>query len=144
MIEALYLALLLIKKFEGCRLKAYQDIVGIWTIGYGETLGVVEGMVWTQEQAESVLKQRVGYFLLTVIKNCPQLHLEPPSRIAACTSLAYNIGIGAFRASSVCRYTKLQEFDKAGVSILLWDKAGGRRRKGLTIRRKLEKVQYDY
>ena len=29
----------LIAKFEGCRLKAYQDIVGVWTIGFGETLG---------------------------------------------------------------------------------------------------------
>ena len=27
----------LIKKFEGCRLTAYQDAVGVWTIGYGTT-----------------------------------------------------------------------------------------------------------
>ena len=33
----------LIKKFEGIELQAYQDSVGVWTIGYGHTKGVKEG-----------------------------------------------------------------------------------------------------
>jgi lysozyme len=141
--EALNLAILLIKRFEGCRLTSYKDIVGVWTIGYGETLGVTEGITWTQEQAEWVLKQRIGYFLLLTLKNCPQLHLEPSERIAACVSLAYNIGIGAFRASSVSRYTIRREYVNGGKSFLLWNKAGGRIIAGLTRRRELEKIKYD-
>ena len=39
----------LIKKFEGCRLKAYQDSVNVWTIGYGHTKGVYDGMTITQD-----------------------------------------------------------------------------------------------
>jgi GH24 family phage-related lysozyme (muramidase) len=51
----------LVKEFEGCKLEAYQDIVGVWTIGYGTTegagLGVVPkaGMKITQEEAEREL-----------------------------------------------------------------------------------------
>jgi lysozyme len=77
------------------------------------------------------------------LKNCPQLHLEPPKRIAACVSLSYNIGIGAFRASSVKRYTQRRDYGNGGRSILLWNKAGGRIVKGLDNRRKVEKIKYD-
>jgi lysozyme len=141
---ALAITIKLLKHFEGCKLKAYKDIVGIWTIGYGETLNVVEGMVWTQEKADSELSKRALYFLTIALKKCPQLFLEPPERVAACVSLAYNIGLGAFGASSVKRYTMRQEFERAAVSILLWNKAGGRVVNGLTIRRKLEKIQYEF
>ena len=141
--NALQYLIIFLKQFEGCRLKAYQDIVGVWTIGYGETLGIKEGMVWTQEEAERHLTIRAGYFLQQVYLKCPQLLLEPPRRVAACVSLAYNIGLGAFGASSVCRYTKLRQYEKAANSFLLWDKAGGRKIRGLTIRRMLEKKEYE-
>ena len=45
----------LIKKFEGCELDAYQDAVGIWTIGYGHIKGVKEGMSITRPEAEEML-----------------------------------------------------------------------------------------
>lgn len=131
-----------IKSFEGFSSKSYKDIAGIWTIGYGETLGVVEGMVWTEEEATERLNIRLAYFLKGVYLKCPQLFLEPPERVAACISLAYNIGLGAFGASSVCRYTKLREYDKAAKSFLLWNKAGGRAVKGLTLRRIKESRLY--
>lgn len=30
----------LVKEFEGCKLTAYRDEVGVWTIGYGITNAV--------------------------------------------------------------------------------------------------------
>ena len=108
--DTLELALEMIKRFEGCRLRAYEDVVGIWTIGWGETLGVTAGIVWTQEHADAVLRRRVAQFMLATLARCPALHLEPPSRVAACVSLAYNIGVGAFGASSVSRLTMRQDF----------------------------------
>lgn len=137
--NALDLALPLIKRFEGCRLRAYPDMVGVWTIGWGETLGVREGLVWTQQHADAVLERRVGQFMAAVLVRCPQLHLEPPERLAACTSLAYNIGVGAFGASTVCRKTKDRDFAGAADSFLLWNKAGGRRVAGLVRRREAER-----
>src|SRR5438270_11416483 len=49
--------LAMIKSFEGLRLDAYRDPVGIWTIGYGHTLGVQPGMTLTEPQATDFLRQ---------------------------------------------------------------------------------------
>jgi lysozyme len=138
---ALEIAITLIKRFEGCRLHAYRDIVGVWTIGWGETLGVGPGMVWTQDYADSRLRLRVKSFMLAVLKECPGLVLEQ-NKLAACTCLAYNIGMGGFRASSVKRLTNRKEWARAGQSFLLWNKAGGKVVNGLTRRRASERVRY--
>ena len=153
----LALALASIKQGEGCRLKAYPDPVwnGIkrtpenyvywgkpWTIGWGETLGITEGMEWTQQKADTVLQGRVAAFMVGVLARCPQLHLEPPGRLAACTSLAYNIGLGAFFASSVRSRTMRCEFDTAADAFLLWNKAGGKVMRGLILRRQRERGIY--
>jgi lysozyme len=155
--EALDLIIQSVKTHEGCVLIAYPDPVwkGIkrtpanwnewgkpWTIGWGETLGIKEGMVWTQEQADDRLKQRVGQFLMAVYRKCPALFLEAPERAAACTSLAYNIGVGAFGVSSVCRNTMRHEFMAAANAFLLWNKAKGKVLRGLTIRRHEERKLY--
>lgn len=113
-----------------------------WTIGYGETDGVSEGMWLTLDQAETQLERRVGGVLLGVLRACPQLLLEAPERQAACTSLAYNIGVTAFRLSSVCRSTTRREYSAAADKFLLWNKAGGAVMPGLTARRRAERLMY--
>lgn len=113
-----------------------------WTIGYGETHGITEGMVWTQEEAELRLRYRLAQFLVATYQHCPALLLLEPERATACTSLAYNIGVGAFGASSVCRHTTRHEFESAAKSFLLWNKAGGAVMAGLTKRRKVESSIY--
>ena len=56
----------LIKQFEGCRLKAYKCPAGVWTIGYGHTKGVTEGMTITEEEAEDLLKKDIVNFEINV------------------------------------------------------------------------------
>ena len=56
----------LIKSFEGCHLTAYRCPAGVWTIGYGHTAGVYEGMVITQEQADKFLFEDVQRFVNAV------------------------------------------------------------------------------
>ena len=119
---AIQILIALLKLFEGCKLTAYQDGSGIWTIGYGETLGVTEGMVWTQDQADQRLATRAATFLQGVIEKCPKLATEPPSRQAACASLSYEIGINGFAGSTVCRDTQAALYDSAADAFLLWDK----------------------
>lgn len=140
--EAIKLALPLIKKWEGLRLEAYLDAVGIPTIGYGETQGVKMGDVWTQEQAEIRLTTRVVGFMTGVLKACPQLWMEPANRAAACTVLAYNIGSTGFASSTVCRKTMAQDYAAAADAFLMWNKAGGKVLNGLTNRRKEERLLY--
>lgn len=131
-----------LKKYEGFRANAYKCPAGIWTIGYGETLGVKEGMVWTEEYASERLKVRVKGFLLSVLKDCPQLVLEPPGRIVACTSLAYNIGTAAWKVCSVNRRTREKNYQTAADAFLMWNKAKGKVLKGLTNRRIEERKMY--
>lgn len=53
--------LVAINKSEGCKLKAYRDIKGVWTIGWGQTgEGIKEGVEWTQEQADAARDTRSG------------------------------------------------------------------------------------
>ncbi|WP_302622910.1 lysozyme [uncultured Clostridium sp.] len=54
----------LIKSFEGCRLSSYKCPSNKWTIGYGHTQGVCEGMVITQEQADKFLFEDVQRFVV--------------------------------------------------------------------------------
>jgi lysozyme len=139
---ALDLAMELVRRFEGCRLRAYRDVAGVWTIGWGETAGVRAGMTWTQAQADAILRRRVAHFMLGVLRRCPALHAAGPERLAACTSLAYNIGLGAFGASSVCRKAGRGDHRGAADSFLLWNKAGGRVWRGLVRRREAERALY--
>lgn len=136
--EALGLLVTMLQGFEGCRLTAYRDIVGVWTIGYGETLGIGPGMRWTQDEADSRLRLRAAQFLLGVGKACPVL-TRHPKRWAAAACLAYNIGLNAFKVSSVCRLAMRGEWGRAADSFLLWNKAGGKVVNGLTRRRKMER-----
>lgn len=132
----------IIKRFEGVKLRAYRCPAGVLTIGYGNTVGVTEGMVWSQEQANACLRKQVAQFMLAVLKRCPQLHLEPKELLIACTSLAYNIGVGAFAASSVCRKTRYREFVDAALAFMNWRFIHGVESRGLKNRRTVEKTTY--
>ena len=58
----------LIKKFEGCELEAYKCAAGVWTIGYGSTHDITEGMSISQERADMLLLEDVEKFEQAVSK----------------------------------------------------------------------------
>lgn len=133
----------LIKSFEGyhTRLKdgscaAYLCPAGVATIGYGCTVGVKLGMVWTEQQAEDALAKEVSRFedavnrLVTVPIN--------QNEFDALVSFAYNCGEGALAKSSILR--RLNKGDRKGAAqaFHLWNKGGGRILAGLVSRRARE------
>jgi len=136
----------LLKAYMAGRAEIPADLRGLsgkpWTNGYGETEGVNEGDVWTPEYAELRLRHKLVLFLAKVYAKCPALHLLETERAAACTSLAYNIGLGAFGVSSVARFTTRGQLQAAADAFCLWNKAGGRVLPGLTARRALERLIY--
>lgn len=127
----------LIKKFEGCRLEAYKCPAGIWTIGYGHTKGVKDGMIITQEQAEEFLREDLRIFEQTV-ESCVKVPLSQ-NQFDALVSFCYNCGSGALRTSTLLRLLNEGKYSEAGEQFLRWNKAGGKVLVGLTRRREEER-----
>ena len=133
----------LVKDFEGCKLTAYRDPIGVWTIGYGTTaragLGIIPtaGMTITQAEADQLLADGLNKFA-DQIRPMINAGLND-NQFGACVSLAYNIGAHAFGTSSALKHINAGDYDKAANAILLWNKAGGKVLKGLVRRREAER-----
>lgn len=128
----------LIKRNEGCKLTAYQDVVGVWTIGYGHTGPEVhEDLVWTQEQADKQLSNDL-YKFEKGLHNILDVDLND-NQFSALVSLAYNIGLGNLARSGLLNKVNREDFTGAAESFPLWNKAGGKVDSGLSKRREEEK-----
>lgn len=130
----------LIKEFEGCKLKAYKDSVGVPTIGYGHTRGVKMGDVITQKQADDIFESDINIFAAGVEDLIDNDVTD--NEFAALVSLAFNIGLTNFKRSSLLRLVNHGDFDNAANQFLVWNKAGGRVLPGLTRRRKAERALF--
>ena len=125
--------LALIKKFEGCRLKAYRCSAGVWTIGYGHTAGVKEGDVISQPEADKLLEEDIAKFEDYVSDNVI-VELNQ-GRYDALVAWTFNLGVGNLRSSTMLK--KLNESDYGSVPFEMrrWNKAGGKTLDGLIRRR---------
>ena len=131
----------LIKRWEGLELTAYQDIAGVWTIGYGHTASARPGLVWTEQIAEAALTRD-----LESREDAVARYVTAPltqNRFDALVSLIYNIGVGAFQTSTVRKRINRGDSDAAIAEAWGWfNKAtvGGVKREvaGLTRRRAAE------
>lgn len=122
--------------WEGVEKKAYQDIVGVWTICYGETKGVTPGMVKTQEQCEQSLASELQHYNTQMKKNV-KVPLPEHMEIAY-TSFVWNVGVGAWNSSTLLKLLNQKKYDEACTQLLRWNKAGGKVVKGLVNRREAE------
>lgn len=122
-----------IKKFEACALTAYQDSVGVWTIGYGHTAGVKRGDKITLYQAEQFLKEDLARFEPTA-NRCKMLSTQ--GRYDAVLDFIYNCGPANFNASTLKKYIeggrKTWEIQE---QFLRWVNASGKKLGGLVTRR---------
>ena len=122
-----------IKKFEGVRLTAYQDSVGVWTIGYGHTAGVKKGDKITEYQAEQFLREDLKKFE-AVADKCKRISTQ--GRYDAILDFIYNLGPAKWNSSTLKKYI---EAGKATWEIqeqfLRWVNAGDKKLGGLVTRR---------
>ena len=128
--------LALIREFEGVRLAAYLDSVGVPTIGYGHTKGVQMGDTCSQEQADQWLKEDCAD-----AEDCVNSAVSVPltqCEFDALVSFVFNLGCGAFRKSTLLRKLLDSDYDGAAIEFRKWDKAGGQVLAGLTRRRAAE------
>jgi lysozyme len=132
----------LIKRFEGLRLKAYQDSVGIWTIGYGTTRingSVIQaGMTITEAQAEQYLLSDLNEkFVPSIQRNTRALITQ--SMFDALCCFTYNVGAGNLNKSTLFKDLNASKYLDAASGFMQWTKAGGVELAGLVKRRTAEK-----
>ena len=136
----------LIKEFEGFSSVAYLCSAKKATIGYGNTFWedgtpVKIGDQISKERAEALLKHVVDNFSVAVEVD---IKIEvTQNQFDAMVSLAYNIGLGAFKNSTLLRQLNRGNFVGASQEFLRWDKSNGKPLLGLTRRREREKLLFE-
>ena len=126
----------LIRHFEGKRLKAYLCPARVWTCGYGSTgPDVGPSTVWTDEQAESRMRQDASRFLTGTAKLCPCLSGQ---NLEAIADFAYNLGLARLAGSTLRRRLNAGDIEGAKEELMKWVRGGGRILPGLVARRAAE------
>ena len=134
----------LIKEFEELRLEAYQDVAGVWTIGWGHTgPEVKKGMKISGEQAAQLFDQDLFDHAQPIIEALMRANADTSqAQLDAMVSLAYNIGVNAFLGSTLFNvHCKGMPF-AACEQFLAWKISGGEPRRGLMRRRCREAALY--
>ena len=132
----------LICGFEGLRLKAYDDGVGVWTIGFGTTIypngiRVKKGDICTEAQAKAYMAHDLKKFE-SAVNNAVTVPLNQ-NQFDALVSLAYNIGTNAFKNSTLVKKLNAGDIHGASDQFDVWVNAGCKRMQGLVNRRAKEK-----
>lgn len=128
-----------IMQWEGKRLVAYQDVAGIWTIGYGHTTAagiprVREGMRISDKEAEDILKTDLRKFEDRVSR----LVKVPLTDNQFAVLVSFDFNTGALHKSTLLKKLNAGDYDAAPAELMKWVNAGGKRVQGLVNRRAAE------
>lgn len=144
----------LIKKFEGCKLQAYQDIGGVWTIGYGSTRDVGPGETIDQEEAEHRFFEDLEE-VESLLNQCVPKTLSECA-FSALASFCFNVGFGKKdvkdgflilkngRTSTMMKCILAGDMEGAAAEFPKWDKVSGIPCLGLLSRRMAEQDLFLY
>ena len=126
----------LIKSFEGRRLVAYQDSVGVWTIGYGHTKTAHEGRLIIKSTADRLLAEDLVEFekYIDTLVKVPLTQ----NQFDALVSWTFNLGPGNLKESTMLRKLNYGDYESVPEEMRRWNKAGGEVLEGLVRRREAE------
>lgn len=131
----------LITDIEQLRLTAYRDSAGVWTIGYGHTRWAVEGMQISAAKALEFLAQDVAE-AESAVNRLVSVPLEQ-HQFDALVSFVFNIGVGAFKTSTIRRLiNERADPMRIAAEFLRWVYAKGKKLAGLETRRRKERLLY--
>lgn len=141
--EALAIVMRLCMVFEGLMLRPYLCPAGVPTIGYGTT-HYLDGRAVrlsdppiTREHALHLLRHKIlTEYMPGVLRLCRAV--DTPGRLAALTDFAYNLGLGKLRSSTLLRCVLAGRWDLVPAELRKWVLAGGKRQRGLVLRREAE------
>ena len=127
-------AIAFVGNLEGLRLAAYKDVVGVWTVCYGETKGIKGGMKFTKEQCDVMFIDGLARHEAGMRKCLTFPDQLPEKTYVALLSFTYNVGTGGFCKSTVRRKANAGDLKGACNALMLWVKP-----KAITGRRMKEK-----
>jgi lysozyme len=130
----------LTEQFEGCKLVAYQDSKGVWTIAFGHTRDVHPGMTCTMEQANVWLAQDILWAESEVNKLVKVPVTQP--EFDALVDFTFNCGCGNFDHSTMLKLVNADDMTDAANEFEKWDKCGGQVVAGLLRRRQAEAAEF--
>ena len=128
-----------IKEQEGCRLQAYEDVVGVATIGYGHTPCNMGDEI-TQDEADNMFEDDARQF-----EQCVEQMVEvslTQGQFDALVSFSYNLGCHTLLHSTLLRLLNQEDYNGAAQEFVKWDHAGGREVGGLRRRREAEQEMF--
>ena len=126
----------LIKEFEGCRQVAYQDSVGVWTIGYGHTKDVYEGQLVIKKTCETMLAEDLEEFE-NYVESYVKVELSQ-NQFDALVAWTFNLGPGNLSESTMLKKLNEGDYESVPDEMRRWNKAGGEVLNGLVRRRDAE------
>ncbi len=137
-----------LRRWEGCKLKAYKCSAGVWTIGYGHTKNAKEGQVISQLLADDLLLEDVWYFEQGV-RDLVKIPVTQ-EQFDALVSFGFNVGLDqdeddkaeGLGDSTLLKKLNAGDYEGAGDQFLLWDKAKGKVVPGLSRRRRAERALF--
>jgi lysozyme len=125
------------KDFEGLRLTAYQDVAGVWTIGYGHTGPEARpGRTIIEAEAETLLREDLAGAIRCVNREVTEAISQ--DQFDALVDFCFNAGCGSLVKSTLLQKVNLGDFEGAQAQFALWVHAGGEVVAGLVRRRKAE------
>lgn len=131
----------LTEQFESCRLTAYKDVKGIWTIGWGHTGAIVRpGLTITQAQADQLLADDINW-ANNVVNGLVHASLTQGEHDAV-VDFVFNVGSGNFASSTMLKWLNEKNMVMAALEFDKWDKAGGKVVAGLLRRREAEQMMF--
>jgi lysozyme len=135
---AIALIVPVIQQWEGHEPRPYKDVVGVLTVCYGHTGPDIRVRdVYTPKECKDLLESDIEKFAIGVVEISPEL-IDKPYILASTISFSYNIGLGAYKKSSVARNFKAGNYAAGCGWMLKYVYAGGKKWKGLENRRKAE------
>jgi len=128
----------LLKKFEGCKLKAYRCPANVCTIGYGHTSAagtpmVNDGMTITQADADAILTRDIVKYEVAVM-DLVKVKLTQ-NQFDVLVDFAYNAGVGNLKSSTMLKKVNAGDLDAVPAELMKWTKGGGKVLPGLVRRR---------
>ena len=130
----------LIREFEGCALKSYQDQGGVWTCGWGSTgPDIGPDTSWTQDQADARLDQHIQEVCKEVTNLLVNQNLTP-NQFSALVCFTYNEGSGHLQQSTLLHCINIYHVEDAADEFLRWIKINGVPKDGLLRRRQAERA----